>query len=271
MTVTCAQAALQEAIQTGQQIDLTEQPNDAELAAATARIEREETEESPRKANAARSASPAVASGSSAAVVSLYLILNCELGSLLHPQPAGLIRQPEYLDCMHTTGHVDGEVACITVEAIMQSELLTAQDAAKAELAAADAALTELQNGKEDGCVLGPWIHDRMSGLQWTGTYAPVLSFSVVVHCLLVAVRHGVAVIVTAIESPTRMTRFGPRFCRRPRKRRRTLTRPVICLDSDDDECGKVVMMESQEDGEVRLCSVPCYVHPCHLPTLLMM
>ena len=36
------QAALQEAIQSGQQIDLTEQPDEAELAMATARIEREE-------------------------------------------------------------------------------------------------------------------------------------------------------------------------------------------------------------------------------------
>ncbi len=40
-----AQAALQEAIRSGQQIDLTDQPDEAELALATARIEREEREE----------------------------------------------------------------------------------------------------------------------------------------------------------------------------------------------------------------------------------
>ena len=71
LTSARVQAALQEAIQTGQQIDLTNQPNDADLAAATARIEREETDEASRDTNAARGASLTVASGSNAAVVRL--------------------------------------------------------------------------------------------------------------------------------------------------------------------------------------------------------
>ena len=65
----CAQAALQEAIRTGQQIDLTEQPNAADLAAATARIEREEECDARGGAGAARGVSPAVAAASNASVV----------------------------------------------------------------------------------------------------------------------------------------------------------------------------------------------------------
>ncbi len=71
--VSCAQAALQEAIRTGQQIDLTEQPNAADLAAATARIEREEDDDARGGAGAARGVSPAMAAASDAAVVRLTM------------------------------------------------------------------------------------------------------------------------------------------------------------------------------------------------------
>ena len=71
----------------------------------------------------------------------------------------------------------------------------------------------------------------------------------------------GVAVYASTSVALLIFTTSVFRPCRRPRKRRRTLTRPVILLDSDDDECGKEIMMESQEDGEVCVCCV----HICAL------
>ena len=45
-------------------------------------------------------------------------------------------------------------------------------------------------------------------------------------------------------------------MCRPPRKRRRIIKRPVICLDSDDENDGEVLMMETSEEGEVSFCTL---------------
>ena len=98
-----AQAALQEAIRSGQQIDLTEQPDDAELAMATARIEREEQGEEHGAAGAAGSGAPTTAPRDNTAVVR-PLAVALDVPPLLTACSRRLcFRRIAALGCLHTS------------------------------------------------------------------------------------------------------------------------------------------------------------------------
>ena len=84
--------------------------------------------------------------------------------------------------------------------------------------------------------------HDLASPQPCAGVLS---TFSVAFH-----IQHAAQSLVSATQI-TELLAHLLASCRPPRKRRRRLSRPVICLDSDDDECGKEVMVE--EVGEVRL------------------